>query len=176
MQGDQKQFGEAFERYSDELFRHCLFRISDRDRALELTQEAFLRAWEFIERGGEVRSLKSFLYQVLRNLIIDEYRKKKTQSLDALQVDDEGGEMESMVPRDEADAMEAAMDRFDGERSLKTLRMLPEPYRETLVHRYIDGLSVQEIAGLLGASETAVSVRIHRGLKKMRLLLEREHV
>jgi RNA polymerase sigma factor (sigma-70 family) len=84
MRDRSKEFGEAYERYSDELFRHCSLRLSDRERALELTQEAFVRAWQYIQRGQEVRELRPFLYRTLRNLIIDEYRRHKNTSLEGM--------------------------------------------------------------------------------------------
>jgi RNA polymerase sigma-70 factor (ECF subfamily) len=173
MRDRRQEFGEAYERYSDELFRHCCLRISDRERATELTQETFVRAWQYMERGEEVRELRPFLYRTLRNLIIDEYRKHKTVSLESM-LESEQGSTEVFMPADESNTLEAAVDRFDGKRALDSLARLPEPYREVLVMRYVDGFSLAEIARELGESENAVSVRIHRGLKKMRALLEEE--
>ena len=173
MTDDQtKLFAEAFERYNDELFRHCSLRLSDRERALDLTQEAFLRTWDYLSKGGVVREFRPFLYRTLKNLIIDEYRKKKTFSLEALSEGDEGQEINAHMPVDETNTLEAAIDRFDGKRALSALTQLPDPYREVLVMRYVDGLSPGEIAEALGESENAVSVRVHRGLKKLQTLLE----
>jgi RNA polymerase sigma-70 factor (ECF subfamily) len=175
MREQERQFGEAYERYSDELFRHCALRLSDRERALEITQEAFLRAWQYIERGETVRELRPFLYRTLHNLIIDEYRKMKSLSLESLVRTDEGdGDIESLMPADETNTLEAAIDRFEGARALKALKELPDSYREVLVMRYVDGLSPGEIAEAISESENAVSVRVHRGLKKLKVLLEPE--
>src|SRR5512146_1181857 len=98
----ERQFQDAFERHSDELFRHCAMRISDRERALELTQETFLRAWDYSQKGGkEIREWRPFLDRTLRNLIIDEYRKAKTYSIDEMAEDMESG-AESLMPADES--------------------------------------------------------------------------
>jgi RNA polymerase sigma-70 factor (ECF subfamily) len=171
MRNRSEEFGEAYERYSDELFRHCALRLKDRERALELTQEAFVRAWQYMERGEEVRELRPFLYRTLRNLIIDEYRKVRPTSLEGM-LDDESENVEALMPADESNTLEAAIDRFDGKRALEMLKKLPDSYREVLVMRYVDGLSPGEIAREISESENAVSVRIHRGLKKLKLLLE----
>lgn len=173
MQDRTKEFGEAYERYSDELFRHCAMRLSDRERALELTQEAFVRAWQYIQRGEEVRELRPFLYRTLRNLIIDEYRKYKSVSLEAM-AGEEDESAEYLLPPDETNTLETAIDRFDGKLALERLQELQENYRDVLLLRYVDGLSPKEIAKEIGESENAVSVRIHRGLKKLRELLEPE--
>jgi RNA polymerase sigma-70 factor (ECF subfamily) len=168
----EQQFRDAYERYSDELFRHASMRISDRERALELTQDAFMRTWDYVRKGSEVRELRPFLYQTLRNLIIDEYRKAKTYSLEAMVEDTEGASIDALLPSDDTNTIEAAMERFDGAKALSTVKELPELYREALLLRYVEGLSPKEMAEILNESENVVSVRIHRGLKKLKETLE----
>ena len=164
-----KIFEETFEKHSDELFRHCLMRLSDRERALEITQEAFLRTWECIARGDEIHQHRSFLYRVLNNLIVDEYRKKHSQSLDALLENEETSSfVEAELLRDDTDEFEEAITRFDTSYALEALQNLSEPYKTVVILRYIDGLSLSEIASCISESENTVSVRIHRGLKKLR--------
>ena len=168
----EQQFKDAYERYSDELFRHSAMRISDRERALELTQDAFMRTWDYVRKGGQVRELRPFLYQTLRNLIIDEYRKAKTHSLEAMVEDTEGATLDALMPSDDTNTLEAAMDRFDARKALGAVDELPELYKEVLLLRYVEGLSPKEMAEILNETENVVSVRIHRGLKKLREILE----
>lgn len=172
MKDMEQLFREAFDRHSDELFRHASMRLPDRDKALELTQECFLRAWQYASRGEEIREIRPFLFRTLRHLIIDEYRKHKSYSLDEMLEDDEGGQMEKNLPRDDTNTLEAAMDRFDGKRAVSAIQMLPDLYREVIVLRYVQSLSIPEIAEMIGESDNVVSVRIHRGLKKLQALLE----
>lgn len=167
-----RAFEEAYNRYSDELFRHSSLRLSDRDRARELTQECFLKTWEYVQKGNTIDDFRPFLYRTLRNLIIDEYRRKKSRSLEAMLEGTEETDVEVLLPADESNTLEAAIDRFEGKRALQALEKLPDLYKEVLVLRYIEGLSPQEIAECVGESENAVSVRIHRGLKKLKVLLE----
>jgi RNA polymerase sigma-70 factor (ECF subfamily) len=171
-----RAFEDAYTRYNDELFRHCALRLSDRDRALEITQEAFMRTWEYVEKGNVVAEYRPFLYRTLKNLIIDEYRKTKPQSLEALVEDVEGGSVEALLPPDETNTLEAAINRFEGKRALDSLKEMPDSYREVLLLRYVEGLSPKEIAQALDENENAVSVRIHRGLKKMKELLESDEL
>lgn len=173
MEDRTTQFANIFEAHSDELFRHAFLRLSDRERALDLTQETFLKAWNYVAGGGDVRQYRSFLYRILNNLIIDEYRKKKTQSLDAMLENEETSTaVEAELLRDSTDELEAAVVRFDSARAVAALADLSEAYRSVLVLRYIDGLTPKEIAESLGESENTVSVRIHRGIKKLGTLLE----
>jgi RNA polymerase sigma factor (sigma-70 family) len=167
----QHTFEEAFEAYSDELFRHASIRLSDRERALELTQECFMKVWQYAQKGEVIQDLRPFLYRTLRNLIIDEYRKHKASSLEALAVQ-ANAQVEDLLQPDESNTLEAAVGRHEGKRALAALQELQEPYRESITLRYVDGLSPREIAQLVGESENVVSVRVHRGLKKLRALLE----
>ena len=168
----QKDFNLAFEAYNDELFRHASMRLKDRDRALEITQECFLKAWGYAEKGGEIREMRPFLYRTLRHLIIDEYRRKKPVSLEAMAEGQEDMSVEVLLPPDESNTLEAAIDRYEGKRALSALEQLSDPYREALSLRYVGGLSPGEIGEIVGESENVVSVRIHRGLKKLKEILQ----
>jgi RNA polymerase sigma-70 factor (ECF subfamily) len=169
---EEKAFLEAFEAHSQALFRHALFRVSDRERAYDLTQDTYLKAWDYVAGGGEIRQYKSFLYRILHNLIIDEYRKKSTRSLDELL------ENETAAPAIEALLSEGSVheseEALDERMLVETIRSqipeLPEHYRDVLTLRFIDGLSTGEIAETIGVSENVVSVRIHRGVAKLRTI------
>ena len=163
----EKDFAASYEQYSDAIFRHCYFRLSDRDIALEIMQETFLRTWDYLKEGKEIDALKPFLYRVATNLIIEYYRKKKPVSLDAfleVETHDEG-----MVEglRD-TESAERLIDQLDGERAMLAFKELSPKYRDVLVWRYVDGLSLKEIAELAQERENTVSVRIHRALIELK--------
>ena len=174
MEDLQKTFAKAFDDYNDELFRHASMRLSDRDRALELTQECFLKVFEYARNGEKIRELRPFLFRTLRHLIIDEYRRKKPVSLEAMVEGHEDMSVEDILPPDESNNLEAAVERFNGRLVMAVLQTLPNEYREVISLRYVDGLNPREIGDIVGDSENAVSVRIHRGLKKLKGLLNYE--
>ena len=165
----QREFTQAYEEHADALFRHCFFRVSSRERALELTQEAFMKTWDAIVHGKEIQNHKAFLFRVLNNLIIDEYRKKKSASLDAL-LEQEGvteGSFSDLTEGGLEDEIAKIELHMQSEQLEEALRELPDQYRSAIVLRYIDELTPKAIASILGESENVVSVRIHRGLKKL---------
>lgn len=168
----EKAYLEAFETYSDQLFRHAFFRLSNRDRALELTQETFLKTWDYVQGGGEVQQFKSFLYRILNNMIIDEYRKNKQSSLDEM-LENDTGELEKRMSDGSVRETE---EELDEQVLLEQIRAripeLPDVYREAVTMRYIDGFTPKEIAGMIGVSENVVSVRLHRGVLKLRTLCQ----
>ncbi len=169
MESRQREFEAAFEQHSDSLFRHASLRLSDRERAIEIVQETFVRAWDYIVRGQKIENYRSFLFRLLNNMIIDEYRKKKSFSLDAMVERAESETFEDKLLKDESvDIIETAAIQFDAKRVLLAMEELSPSYKQVLVMRYIDALSPSEIAQILGESENVVSVRLHRAVRKLR--------
>ena len=157
-----KEFIVAYDQYADGLFRHCYFKVSNRELALDLVQETFTKAWHSIVKGQEVANIKSFLYKIANNLIIDEYRKKKHLSLDELRSDGfdiAGADHHTITAPAEIHIVLASVEKLE------------DKYREVIQMRYLSDLSPREIAEILGETENAVSVRINRALKQMRDLL-----
>jgi len=172
MSDPETRFLEAFDTYGDALFRHAALRIADRDRALDIVHDTFAKVWSYIRNGHEVSSFRPFLYKVLNNLIIDEYRKQREASLDQMfEVD---GVDEGNFPELSENSTEALVATIDGSRAFEVLKELPDTYREVLLLRFVDGLGPKEISELIEVSENIVSVRLHRGLKALRQLIETE--
>ena len=157
----QKLFLEAYDNYADALFRHAYFRVSNREVALDLMQDTFTKTWDYIEKGNEIEQFKPFLYRTLNNLIIDEYRRKSSDSLDEMF---EGEVNEGMFDDLQTGGREVVEFSFDAALLKETLQELPDQYRDIVTMRYIDELMPQEIADVTGESVNVVSVRIHRGL------------
>ncbi len=152
-------FLEAYETHNDAIFRYCLFQTSNREKAIDITQDTFSKVWEYMALGNTIDNMRAFLYKTAKNLIIDGRRKKKTTSLDDLL--DDGFD----TPFDDRDEH---MARLDGEKAIAMLEELGDTYRECLTLKYVEDLSISEIAETLGESENTVSVRIHRGLEKLK--------
>jgi RNA polymerase sigma-70 factor (ECF subfamily) len=158
-------FLEAYDAHADAIFRFCYAHTGDRDRAKDAMQETFMRTWAYLARGKRIDALRPFLYRTARNLLIDLSRRSTARSLDALQ--EEGFDAADERGADPATAAEAA-------RAVRLASMLDEPYRDAVLLRYVNGLTPREIAEITEESENAVSVRIHRGLEKLRDLMKIE--
>lgn len=156
-----QEFIEGYDQYADGVFRYCFFKLSNRESAKDIVQETFVKTWQYIREGKDIGNLKAFLYKVARNLVIDEYRKQKTGSLDDLQ---EGGfdvaTKEDMTVSTEVDIVFEAVEKLEPH------------YREVIVMRFVHDLSPKEIADILGENENAVSVRLNRAVKKTQDLLQ----
>jgi|SRR3989344_533818 len=154
-----EEFMKAYEKYSDAIFRYCYFRVYDRERAKDLVQETFMKTWDYIAQGNDIGNIRAFLYRVARNIIIDYTRKKKEDSLEALQ---ESGFNPGLDERANKEI------EFDFQAALQAIKSLDEKYREAVTMRYIEGYSPKEIARMIDETENVVSVRIHRGLQQLR--------
>jgi RNA polymerase sigma-70 factor, ECF subfamily len=168
----EDRFLHAFEEYGDALFRHAMLRISDRERAIDIVHDTFTKVWVYVKNGHEVEQYRPFLYKVLNNLIIDEYRKQREQSLDALLALD--GVTEGSFAELTEDTTEALAATLDGKQAFTLVTALPDVYREVLLLRFVDGLGPKEISELIEETENVVSVRIHRGLKLLRDQMEQK--
>ena len=70
--------------YEKGLNARAFFKVSNKALGEDLVQDTFIKTWSYLVKGGKIEIMKAFLYHVLNHLVIDEYRKHKIQSLDAL--------------------------------------------------------------------------------------------
>lgn len=165
----EKVFMESYEEFSDAIFRYTLFQTSNRDIAMDITQDTFIKTWQYLEKGAQVENIRAFLYRVAKNLIIDYRRKKKSSSLDQiLETGVEFTEEENVMQVKEEDFEKEA----DRKQVLKTIEKIDEKYKEILLMRYIEEMSIKEIGDILDKSQNHVSVMIHRGVEKLKKLLK----
>src|SRR5690348_4274314 len=75
---------DAHSNHAQALSKHSFFKLHDQALSTDLVQDTFIKTWSYLIKGGKIDVMKAFLYHVLNNLIVDEYRKRKTVSLDAL--------------------------------------------------------------------------------------------
>lgn len=166
----EERFLKAFDEYNDALFRHAFLRISNREKAVDLVHDTFTKVWAYLRGGYEVDNFRPFLYKVLNNLIIDEYRRRKESSLDALLEMD--GVDESSFSELSESTVEGLAATIDGKKAFELLEEMPDQYKEVIILRFVDQLGPREISELIEESENVVSVRIHRGLKMLRQKIE----
>jgi RNA polymerase sigma-70 factor (ECF subfamily) len=158
----EKDFAAAYDQHADAIFRHCYTRTGNRALARDLTQETFLRAWGSVAEGAAIDNLRAFLYRIATNAVIDHVRKAKEYSLDFMM--EEGFDPASRGHQ--AIAAKAEYGDF-----MRALTQLDDTHKTAVSMRLIDDMSPREIAKILNEPENTVSVRIHRGIKKLKELL-----
>lgn len=164
---DKKRFSDIYREESDALFRFCLLRVSDRERALDITQETFTRLWSSIVSGKHIDNPRALIFVIARNLIIDWYRRVKSVSLEGLFGNE--GEVEFDAP-DEKATIEIEMSA-NAKQALELLESLEPQYKEVMYLRYVEDLQPKDIAEILEINTNTVSVRLTRGMEALRKLM-----
>ena len=149
--------------YNKGLNSHAFFKIQDHAMGEDMVQDTFLKTWSYLVKGGKIETMKAFLYHILNNLIIDEYRKRKyrTTSLDDL--------VEKGFEPSTGDH-ERLIDFLDGKGATLLIARLPLAYQKIMHLRFIQNLSLAEISLITGQTKNTVSVRVCRGLQKLKLI------
>ena len=147
--------------YQKGLNARAFFKIHDHNIGEDMVQDTFMRTWMYIVKGGKIEVMKAFLYHILNNLIIDEYRKHKTTSLDSL--------MEKGYEPAEAEP-EYLINMLDNKSLMILIASLPQKYQNIMRMKYIQLLSLSEMSVLTGQTKNAIAVQVYRGLKKLKVL------
>ncbi|HEV7482662.1 MAG TPA: sigma-70 family RNA polymerase sigma factor [Solirubrobacterales bacterium] len=150
---------EAYAAHSGELYGFAMRSLGDSGLAEEAVQETFVRAWRAGERfDPEVGSLRTWLFAILRNVVIDLSRARAARPRVA-----EGGVEPSVEP------LEQALLAWQVE---EALRRIGEDHRRVLLETHFRGRPYNEVAAELGVPEGTVKSRVYYGLKAMRVALE----
>jgi RNA polymerase sigma-70 factor (ECF subfamily) len=166
------------EQYQFRLVRYLIYLLGRRDLVDDLVQETWLHV---LERGSSYNGRSRFepwLFTIARNLTIDYLRKRRIYSLDFapdsrldFSNDSKKDESPSLVSTDPS-PFELAARTEEAHRIAHTLETLEPIYREALLLRFQEELSLQEMSAVMGVPLTTVSSRIYRGLAILRAQME----
>lgn len=160
---DSEQVEELIELYQHRLLRYLVFLTGNRDLAQDLFQETWLRV---LERGGQYDGRARFdtwLFTIARNLRLDLARKRVVKSLDE-PIAGESGEWAMDVPSSAPSPFDCFQAGESAARVNQALLQLNGLYREVLVLRFHEELSLEEISSVTGAPLSTVKSRLYRGM------------
>jgi RNA polymerase sigma-70 factor, ECF subfamily len=161
---DTNAYRLLVERHIDRAFGLALRILKNSADAEDVTQEAFVKAWQKRNDWQEGRAkFSTWLYRVIVNASIDQLRGPRSENLDDVP-----------EPRDTAEDAVSSIHRQQVVLQLdKALAKLPAPQRAALTLSYHEGLSNKEIADVMGTSLFAVESLLKRGRQRLRELLKR---
>ncbi len=167
MQEAKKEFGQMYNENIDNIYRFVFLKVNSKEVAEDLTAEAFTKVWKVFEKGYKkgkpISNPKSFCYKTARNLVIDYYRKKGRQQVVST---------ESVSLSSNEDLAGQIATNSDMEMVMKAIKEIKGDYQDIIIWRYLDELSITEIAQLIGKSEGATRVMTHRALESLKNVLE----
>jgi RNA polymerase sigma-70 factor (ECF subfamily) len=162
--GDADAFGELYDQYFGQIYRFVYSRLRDQDAAEDVTSEVFVKALRAIGRyKPSGHPFSSWLYQISVNAIADHYRAKKPVS----NLDDAIGVADPQRPLDERVA-----EREEAARVWAAIDSLPEQQRTAMTLKLGEDLKLADIGIVMGKSEGAIKLLIHRGMIGLRARLD----
>ena len=168
--GDREAFIKAYDDFADDLYRFAYFKLGSEEEAKDLVSVIFLKTWNYIQTNSlkDSKTLRALLYKIARNAIIDHYRDKGLSS--SISLEDAPQAFE--VPDNSQDQEESIDQKADLELIRQKLMLLKDEYREVIIWRFIEDLSMDEIANITGKKKGNIRVLLHRAITALKELLE----
>lgn len=163
-------FETLFNDHFHSVYHYVYYMVANKNDAEDMTQEIFIKIANSYDPNNEIEAKKAWIYTIARRTVIDFIRKKKTKKYltfwknhipEDLEVSDELGATPEGV----------LLEKEQNQSLYQLLDLLPEKMRTVVYLRYIQGLSVSEVAELLDMTNNNVSVIQNRALAKLKIMV-----
>ncbi len=159
-------FTTLYRRYAGKVFAKCISMLSDEALARDAVQDIFIKVFLNLSRFSEQSSFSTWLYSITYNFCIDIIRKKKKISL--VLSDD----IERIGDKPEAEVPDSVLLEMKHERLEKVLAQMHEGVRIILLMKYMDDMSIKDIADFFQKTESAIKMQIMRAKMKAQAIYE----
>ncbi len=178
--GDQRAFKLLVERYQRKVYSVALGMLKDREEAYDVSQEAFVKVYKYLDHFKGDSSFYTWLYRITVNVCIDVIRRRKaggkTEDVEfdeTLQVDSAEAHLGALGSRLGTNPQKSALRRELAEKIQEALEQVPEKHRAILLLREIEGMSYEDLARVLDIPKGTVMSRLfHARLKVQKILSE----
>lgn len=160
---DPEAFARLYDEFLPVIYRYVLRRVTNKEVAEDITSQTFEKALRSIKTLREGSSFKIWMYKIAGNSIIDYYRSRSRRQTYSLT------EAKDVVNGKSEQAVESIDTRVS---VLALLEDLPETQKTALVLHFLEGLSIDDMAPLLGTSSSACYMRVYRATKALAEMLE----
>jgi len=152
--GDGAAYEELVNKYNQKIFSLAFSLVSDREDALDITQDVFIKIYNSIASFSEKSSLSTWIYTVTKNTCYDYLRKRQRTTTEEIP-DDLASDIE-ITP-------EAMLEKLENKRLVREcINKIPLKYKTPLILKEFQNLSYKEIAEICDVSEGTVKSRIYR--------------
>jgi RNA polymerase sigma-70 factor (ECF subfamily) len=167
----KKEFIKLYDQYASKIYRFIYLKVNSPQDSEDLTSEAFFKFWQSLANKNDkiknprdkIKNPRALLYRIANNLVTDFYRKKSRTEL----VTDPEDSILAEI-KDNTDLNEKIDVDSDVIEIKRAISQLKSEYQDVIIWHYLDELSLKEIAQIMGKSEGAVRVLIHRALRALR--------
>lgn len=161
--GNQQDFNQVMMPYSGMLYNYAYYLTSDSDEANDLLQETYLKAFRFFHKFEEGTNAKAWLYRIMRNTFINQYRRIK-RIPELVKYDDQVSAVQFVPHRreDSNDLRDQIENRMLGDEIAGAISALPEKFKSVIVLRDLEDMPYEEVAEVLDIPVGTVRSRLHR--------------
>ena len=173
-EGNEKAFSQLVSIYEDSVFNMAMYITKNREDALDVSQEVFLKLWRTLESFRGECSIKSYLMKLTKNAALDLKRRNSYRQTVSLTMENDEGEssqLDIVDSSEDANPQEAYLRRERIERVRRAISELDEEHRQVIVMREMNGMSYREISDALGINEGTVKSRINRARSALKKIL-----
>ena len=163
---DPEALGRLYDRYVDRIYNYIYHRVGQAELAEDLTAQVFARMLEAIRDGRAWRtSFSGWIYRIAHNLVIDHYRRRRRATFVEL-------EEAPPIPTAEADPLRRVEARLESERLRAALGKLTEEQAEVITLRFLEELSIAEVAAMMDKTEGAIKALQYRAVLALRRVMQ----
>jgi RNA polymerase sigma-70 factor (ECF subfamily) len=163
VRGDYDAFGELYKKWVTGIYRYVYYMVKDKMTADDLTEEIFLKAWKSLASyRGQGQSFSAWLFRIAHNHVMDEFRSKSKFQCINLET---AGMQISCAVMDPEQETERKMMR---DSILEKVASLPEPLKQVIIFKFVEGLNNKEIEQVTGKSQGAIRISQMRALAMLR--------
>lgn len=163
---DPHALGQIYDQYVDRIYAYIYHRVGQAEQAEDLTGQVFMRMLEAIRTGqGWKTSFSGWLYRIAHNLVIDFYRRRSRASF----VDIDEAPPIVATGDEPARQVQARLDRED---LRAALNQLTEEQAQVITLRFLEDLSIAEVAAIMGKNEGAIKALQYRAVLALRRIMQ----
>jgi len=166
LRAEPAALGVIYDQYVDRIYSYIYHRVGQPDVAEDLTGQVFMRMLEAVQTGrGWRSSFSGWLYRIAHNLVIDHYRRRKRATFVDL-------EDAAPVQAQTGDPVRSSETQFERERLRSALAKLTDEQAQVISLRFLEDLSIAEVAEMLDKTEGAVKALQYRAVLALRRVME----
>ena len=173
-EGNEKAFSQLVSIYEGAVYNMAMYIVKNREDALDISQEVFVKLWQSLPSFRGECSIKSYIMKLTQNAALDLKRKQsRRQSVSLTAVNDKGEEVQLDIvdSSDDANPSEAYLRKEKVQKVREGLLRLDEDQRKIIIMRDMNGMSYSDIAYALDISEGTVKSRLNRARGALKKIL-----
>jgi RNA polymerase sigma-70 factor (ECF subfamily) len=158
---DKEAYGKIYGLFYERIYKYCRFNCYNQETAIDICQDTFIKAWQALPRFDTSKgTFQAFLYRIAKNLIIDNSRKKKEESINNYEHLETKEDFASDIDK-----------KTDVSKLKGAIEKLNQKDKQIIVLHYFEELPGADIAKIIGIRKGALRVRTHRIIKKLQEIM-----